>query len=388
MKLSTRLTIRYIAALTIIAALLTTTYINLHYLITTEESSSSLINISGRQRMLTMRAALLSLQLAHTEEKTARDGIRQQLYQTADQLSQSHQLLKNTSTTYALDDAISMYVTSVRNWAGTSDAQLSASSPELQFILGAASGPLIQGLEAVVSDRQRESEHKIAEIRHFETLMFIIGLLVLLGEALYIFRPAVNTIQAERKALEAVNEELHRLSSLDGLTGIANRRYFDSYLVQAWNQNKRDSHEISLVMLDVDFFKLFNDAYGHLAGDDCLRQVAQVISANVKRPADLAARYGGEEFALIMPDTSMAGAQTVAENIRQAIENLGIPHQKSAVNDVVTISMGIACVNPVEELTPEILIQVADYALYEAKKNGRNQVYAEKMNNNYQRGGK
>lgn len=376
MKLSTRITIRYVAALTIIAALLTTTYMNLQYLIKTEESSSSLINISGRQRMLTMQAALLSLQLAHAEEAAVREGIRQQIYQAADQLSQSQQILRDTSTSCTLDDAISMYVTTVRNWASTSDAKLSANSPELQFILGAASGPLIQGLEAVVSDRQRESEHKIAAIRHFETLMFIIGLLVLLGEALYIFRPAVNIIEAERKALEAVNEELRRLSSLDGLTGIANRRYFDSYLVQAWNQDKRDSHELSLVMLDVDFFKLFNDTYGHLAGDDCLRQVAQAIRSVVKRPSDLVARYGGEEFAIIMPNTPIGGALTVAENIRQAVENLGILHQKSVVRDVVTISLGVACIKPVEVQTPEILIQAADHALYEAKKNGRNRVHA------------
>lgn len=177
--------------------------------------------------------------------------------------------------------------------------------------------------------------------------------------------------QAE-EALKQVNRELQRLANLDGLTQIANRRCFDGILQQEWKRLKRDRMPLSLLLCDIDCFKSYNDHYGHLAGDDCLKRVAQAIEQTIKRPADLAARYGGEEFVLLLPNTTPQGATYVAEQLQAAVASLRIPHAKSLVSDFITLSIGIACQIPEAEARQEELIEAADRALYMAKHNGRN----------------
>ncbi len=176
--------------------------------------------------------------------------------------------------------------------------------------------------------------------------------------------------------LQAANEELQRLATLDGLTQIANRRRFDQYLDAEWQRLKREQVALSLIFLDVDFFKLYNDTYGHLAGDDCLRQLASAFKSIIKRPADLVARYGGEEFAVILPNTEIQGAVYMAQTIRQAVRNLAIPHAQSSVCDRVTVSLGVVSIVPNSEISPQDLINTADKALYIAKQQGRDQVHA------------
>ncbi|MEH1969484.1 PAS domain S-box protein [Nostoc sp.] len=176
--------------------------------------------------------------------------------------------------------------------------------------------------------------------------------------------------------VQAANEELKRLATLDGLTQIANRRRFDEYLEIEWHRLKREQVPLSLILFDVDFFKLYNDTYGHLAGDDCLRQLASALKNIVKRPADLVARYGGEEFAVILPNTEIQGAINVAQTIRQAVRNLVIPHAQSSVCDRVTVSLGVVSIVPNCEISPLGLINAADKALYIAKQQGRDRVYA------------
>ncbi len=177
---------------------------------------------------------------------------------------------------------------------------------------------------------------------------------------------------AERTAeLAQANQELYRLATLDGLTQVANRRRFDEYLQQEWRVMFREKQSLSLILCDVDYFKKYNDHYGHQGGDECLKLVAKALSKAVERPADLVARYGGEEFVIILPNTDMEGAINVAEKIRSAIQKLQIIHAKSDVNQYVTLSLGIACIIPSLDTTPEILIHQADLALYEAKKQGR-----------------
>jgi two-component system, cell cycle response regulator len=177
--------------------------------------------------------------------------------------------------------------------------------------------------------------------------------------------------QAE-EALRQANEELQRLVNLDGLTQIANRRYFDEVLQQEWKRLKREQSPLSLILCDIDFFKSYNDYYGHQAGDDCLKQVAQAIDSSVSRPADLVARYGGEEFGIILPNTTDEGALYIATQIQVTIENLKILHRCSKVSSIVTLSMGIATLIPTPESSPENLIALADRALYAAKAEGRN----------------
>lgn len=136
----------------------------------------------------------------------------------------------------------------------------------------------------------------------------------------------------------------------------------------------REQQPLSLILCDIDYFKLYNDTYGHQAGDSCLKQVAGAISRALKRPADLVARYGGEEFAVIMPNTNDAGAIQIAQKLRFEVHQLMIPHAASAVSEYITLSLGVASTIPNQELSAENLIAAADDALYEAKKQGRNQV--------------
>ncbi len=172
--------------------------------------------------------------------------------------------------------------------------------------------------------------------------------------------------------LEQANRRLERLSSLDGLTGIPNRRRFDEYLQVAWRQAINGRTPLSLLLIDIDYFKLFNDTYGHQQGDDCLRQVAGAITASVTDAGDLVARYGGEEFAVILPDASSTRAALVAETVRARVRGLNIPHARSAVSERVTVSVGAATALPAGAMSPALLIAEADQALYCAKHEGRN----------------
>lgn len=170
--------------------------------------------------------------------------------------------------------------------------------------------------------------------------------------------------------LKQANYELHRLATLDGLTHVANRRRFNEYLDQEWRRLARERIPLALIMCDIDFFKAYNDTYGHQAGDDCLIKVAETITKQVKRPADLVARYGGEEFAVILPYSNAEGAMHVAQQIRNAIKELLIPHISSPLHQV-TISLGVTSMVPSLAIEPALLIEVADRALYQAKKSGR-----------------
>lgn len=183
------------------------------------------------------------------------------------------------------------------------------------------------------------------------------------------------------RKLNDANRELSRLSSVDGLTGIANRRAFDETLQREWARASRQRSALSLLLIDVDHFKQYNDLYGHQAGDECLKQVAQTLSAGLHRPADLVARYGGEEFGLILPDTPVEGALQVATSLVKAVHTLAIPHQKAAVDGRLTISVGVCSMHPVPERAQGWveLLQRADLQLYRAKREGRNRAAIEAL---------
>jgi len=174
--------------------------------------------------------------------------------------------------------------------------------------------------------------------------------------------------------LEAANRELSRLASVDSLTQLANRRCFDQFLLQEWQRLLREQAPLSLILLDIDCFKSYNDTYGHQSGDTCLKQVASLINRTIKRPADLAARYGGEEFAIILPRTSVKGAIFIAREIQVEMRAVAIAHSASSVSDLVTISCGIASIVPVPGSSSDELIARADQALYQAKLEGRDRI--------------
>jgi diguanylate cyclase (GGDEF)-like protein len=174
------------------------------------------------------------------------------------------------------------------------------------------------------------------------------------------------------RELEQANQQLLHLAMSDTLTQLSNRRSFDEYLSREWQRMGREFSPLSLILCDVDFFKAYNDTYGHPAGDKCLTAVAHVLSEAVKRPADFVARYGGEEFAVILPNTEAIGAAHVAQKIQSKVKALKIPHANSRVSEYVTVSIGIASLFPTSESSPETLIAAADRALYQSKAQGRN----------------
>ena len=175
----------------------------------------------------------------------------------------------------------------------------------------------------------------------------------------------------ERKKVE---QQLRDLSNRDGLTGVYNRRFLNETLDQEWKRMRREKQALSIIMADVDYFKLYNDTYGHQAGDECLKTVAMVLAECVSRPADFVARYGGEEFAAVLPTTDLEGASHVAEDFRSGIEALALLHEKSGIGNHVSVSVGVSSIVPEERQTPQQLIELADQALYRAKEGGRNRV--------------
>ncbi|MCS6814647.1 MAG: PleD family two-component system response regulator [Cyanobacteria bacterium] len=184
----------------------------------------------------------------------------------------------------------------------------------------------------------------------------------------------VQERQKVEAELQLANTKLVQLVNLDGLTQVANRRRFDECLQHEWQRLTREQAPLSLILCDIDLFKLYNDTYGHQMGDTCLQQVAQVIHNSARRPADLVARYGGEEFAVILPNTTADHARCVAESIRQQVEALKIPHCSSVVQPYVTLSLGVAGIVPTLGTAPYTLISLSDRALYLAKQAGRNRV--------------
>ncbi|UTW13923.1 GGDEF domain-containing protein [Marinobacterium rhizophilum] len=181
-------------------------------------------------------------------------------------------------------------------------------------------------------------------------------------------------LRAQKQRAESLAEKLYALSSIDGLTEIPNRRYFDEHFTEEWSRALRVQSVLSLIICDIDYFKDFNDRYGHLMGDDCLKAVASTLDLHARRAGDAVTRFGGEEFAIILPGIGLQEACMLAEQMREAVMALGIAHTESRVSDLVTISMGVACTIPSKDARPDMLIQHADEALYRAKHQGRNQV--------------
>ncbi|MBF0329176.1 MAG: diguanylate cyclase [Nitrospirae bacterium] len=191
------------------------------------------------------------------------------------------------------------------------------------------------------------------------------------------FNPAIVRLRVKNQLeLKRQRDLLSQLSLLDSLTGIANRRSFDEYLEREWRRATRTGSLVGLIMLDIDYFKNYNDTYGHAIGDECLKAVAKSVETALERPADFAARYGGEEFACVLPETDLQGAVVIAEHIKAAVRRLDIPHSSSQIAPYVTVSIGVSVMLPSSGLQPKALIEAADLMLYDAKHKGRNRISA------------
>ncbi len=186
------------------------------------------------------------------------------------------------------------------------------------------------------------------------------------------FDQKLAELEELQQQLEETNEQLLLLSTTDGLTGLTNKRKFEEIFLEEWQRAIRSNTPVSVIMLDIDHFKLYNDTFGHHHGDDCLRDVANALRNVELRHLDRIARIGGEEFAIVLPDTDESGAMLVAEKVRMTIEMLQIPHSESTGNPYVTASLGICSVVPVKEMNPRMLMECTDRALYRSKANGRN----------------
>lgn len=240
----------------------------------------------------------------------------------------------------------------------------------------------IEGYPLVVSAALSQDE-VLASWRSDTANQFLVGggllsLIALLGyrmvRQINLRSKAEQKLMRTSMELELINETLSRLASQDGLTGLANRRHFDETLIGEFNRAQRGESLLGLIMIDVDFFKQYNDIYGHVAGDECLKKIGKVVLYSMRRPGDLAARYGGEEMVVLLPGTDLVGTLGVAESIRSAIQSIGIEHTGNPVG-VVTVSVGVEAFAPIHlGNQPVELVEAADRALYKAKDSGRNQV--------------
>jgi diguanylate cyclase (GGDEF)-like protein len=224
--------------------------------------------------------------------------------------------------------------------------------------------PMTQGIPIIFITAQHQESDEVLGLE--------------LGAVDFITKPINTTIVRARVrthlTLKIQSDLLRSMALMDGLTGVANRRKFNEDILADWRLCFREQKPLSLILVDVDYFKRYNDHYGHPAGDGCLKSIAQALSEAVRRPYDLVARYGGEEFACVLPNTALSGAVEIAERMRERVRTLGIEHAASDVDRVVTISLGVATLTPTRDLEFQALIEAADKQLYEAKNAGRARV--------------
>ncbi|WP_320008793.1 diguanylate cyclase [Maridesulfovibrio sp.] len=242
---------------------------------------------------------------------------------------------------------------------------------EWSFVYAIAACTISSALRVTLSAMEINNIKFINNTATIHSIIILFVILSVISSACSLL--ILNSYRLENDLKEAYTQ-IKKMANVDDLCKIYNRRFFNIKIAEEFSRSQRTKKPLSLLMIDVDCFKLYNDKYGHQAGDQCLTQIASILNDSVKRPSDITARYGGEEFVVLLPDTNSAGAKIVAENIQAKIKKLAIPHIESTVTGTVTLSIGIATVIPEKSITPEMLIKYADNSLYKGKQNGRNQI--------------
>jgi len=371
-----RLTGSYISALLIIAGLTIASHLALAYVLQHNKGSAAVIDISGRQRMLSQRIAGLAAEY-QLGDKTARPDLIAAIdeFETVeDRLSAANLASPSTDAETlsvrqiylgghpSLNDLSKLFVVDARQVASLPPGD-PAAQPALSRVFSAARAPLLGKLIDVVELHERGSDRAFAKLENIQLATLIFVLLTLAVEALTIFRPMIQWIIA-------YTGEIVRLATIDPLTGIANRRGFIERCETERARAARGDRHLSLLMIDVDHFKAINDTYGHDAGDAVLRALADCFRQTM-RTSDIPGRLGGEEFAILLPETDLPGAALLAERLRVAVEQMGLIVEENRID--VTISIGVVSV-PYDEGAVEGALHDADALMYRAKRDGRNRV--------------
>ncbi|MFH1059755.1 MAG: diguanylate cyclase [Pseudomonadota bacterium] len=352
-----------------------------------QEDDARTLNLAGRQRVLYMTISREALLAAKGEEVARRRQACQRLRRAVNEWDRVHQGLVNgdpdlglralsssrtRSLLERLEDSRRAILEAAQALIKTND-DCRTDMAMLPRILDHGDNylPLMDRLVFLYAQESRE---RVDSLRQAELVLDGITLLGLAAVGWFVFRPMVRRIDDGLGQLRAAAEVYEDLSLTDELTELANRRAMDQHLAEEWRRAAREGHTLSLVMLDVDRFKQYNDTYGHVQGDRALQAVATVLAASARRPGDLAVRYGGEELALVLPGADLRAAAGLAEQLRRQVQALAIPHRASGVEPVLTVSLGVASLAPGLTADPASLINAADEALYRAKQAGRNRV--------------
>ncbi len=378
--------VRYVLALSLVAALIVAGQVVVQFSLMQQEQDARTINIAGRQRMLSQR---IHAHVLTAERETNIDRLRARTTILKNDITlwqRSHDGLqfgdaelglrgKNSPEIQGLFARLQPHFIAIKTTADEVVAIGEAAHatpidlrPQNLTMLRRESR-FLETMDRIVHVYEKEAAARVTELQQIELLLMASALLVLALEAVFIFRPAVRRIRSTMSELRRVTNVFQQLSLRDGLTAIPNRRCFDMVYKRELRRAMRSTEPLSLVMIDVNNFKEYNDSFGHQVGDACLTRIAQTLRNNARRPGDLAARYGGDEFVVLLPDTDMRGAHNVANAMRRAVEALKIQHDSPNVPGILTISAGVAStkLSQSNKMSSDLL-RSADAALYRAKK--------------------
>ncbi|EFL49195.1 diguanylate cyclase [Solidesulfovibrio fructosivorans JJ]] len=378
------ITVRYVVALSLVAGLAVLSYVMFRHVMDTIDHSAEMTAVTGSQRLLIQRVLAQCLLLAAADDEESRRAIRAHLARFVDLLEKNHQRLladlndPNSFAAHApelmsiyfkqpfeLDKRMRFFIASTRTFYHADADRPSLSDPKFQHVLAFGENEL-RDLTAVVQAYQHRAVSRLTILRQVEAWATGGMLLLLTSVGVCILRPMVRRICADRERLQGANEALTELAVTDQLTGAYNRLKFNQVMGHELKRLDRYGPPFSVIMFDIDHFKIVNDTHGHAAGDAMLRELSRRVSMAV-RGVDWLFRYGGEEFVVAAPHTDLDQARVLAEKLRNLVADTPFPHDIPG-----TISLGVAQAHPGD--TPESLMQRVDAALYEAKDTGRNRV--------------